>query len=140
MRNVAPRPIRRTSLAALKRKLDKLWSKIVRERDKVCMVRYNKIVESKCYDKGPHHADHLFGQKKLRWEPAAGARVCMGHHQFITFDQAAHAMLGMAMLGEDYQTLLRSANNDRGRHTYSRPELEEKLLVLAQWREFKGWR
>jgi len=125
-----PRPQRKGTIAGLKRKLDRIWSQKIRTRDGRCMVKVHKVLTSRC--KGVADADHLFGKKKLRWDLSGGARICRQHHRVVTFDQASHATLGLRMLGPaKYQELLFKANNDRGRHTYKRPELEEVLASLT---------
>jgi hypothetical protein len=125
-----PRRLRKTPIATLKRKLDRLWSQIVRARDGRCMVQHLKVLPTPC--RGGLDGDHIFGQKKLRWVVESGAAVCRAHHRAITFNQASHAVLGVRMLSSHYERMLVLANDDRGRHTYGRQELEEIMAKLTQ--------
>jgi len=125
-----PRRERRSTVAQLKKRADALWREIVLTRDgKRCMARAHNVTPEPCG--GPLQADHLFGRKKLRWDPDGGATVDAYCHRRITFDQAAHAMLGLRMLGRDeYERLLEQANQDRGRHTILHYEVEAVVARL----------
>lgn len=92
------------------------------------MVFAHRVLTSPC--SSVLQADHLFGQKRLRWEIDAGGTTCHAHHIVITHSQSAHALFGMKMLGAGYAEMLVRANDDRGKHTYLRAELEEKYASL----------
>lgn len=108
---------KRRNVRSMRRLADRLCRTIVFRRDHDCMVKVHDVLETEC--SAVHQWDHLFGRKKLRWTAAATVRVCSRHHRHVTFDQAAHALLGFRVLGDRYGALLRLANEDRGRKVHA---------------------
>jgi len=63
------------------KKLDKLWSKKIRERDEVCQV---------CGGTAYLNAHHVIGRRNrnIRWDMDNGITLCSGCHTFKT--ESAH--------------------------------------------------
>lgn len=128
-RGKGPRRFRKGGAAALKRRLDRLWSEIVHRRDPMCRLR---AVDQRhvCY--GPLQADHLISRRKggTRHLPEVGARLCAKAHSRVTHDWSLHSHLALRLLGaQEYDRLLTLAQKPMPRRM---PELREIEAALQK--------